>query len=162
MSVPKIRVLFVCMGNICRSPTAHGVFRQKVANKGLGDVIEIDSAGTHAYHIGKKPDTRSIDKAWEHSIQIDDLRARQVVPNDFKTFDYILAMDQENYSALRIITPAGFEDRLHLFLEYSKKKRPKEVPDPYFGGAKGFKIVFDLVDKASDGLLEHIISHDLS
>ena len=156
------------MGNICRSPTAHGVFRQKVAERQLADHISVDSAGTHAYHIGKQPDSRSIEKAWDHGIQIEDLRARQVIPDDFKTFDYILAMDQENYSALRIITPEGCADKLHFFLAYSKKSKlplkrtPKEVPDPYFGGAKGFQIVFDLVDKASDGLLAHILTHDLA
>ncbi len=161
MSTQKIKVLFVCMGNICRSPTAHGVFRAMVRSQGLEQFIEVDSAGTHAYHVGQIPDKRSIDKAHEKGVDITDLRARQVVPNDFKIFDYILAMDKENRSALKIIAPADGLDRLHLFLNFAKKKRPIEVPDPYYGGLKGFDTVYKLVEQASYGLLEHIRTNDL-
>jgi len=158
----KIKVLFVCMGNICRSPTAHGVFRSMVAEQGLAELIEVDSAGTHAYHVGQPPDRRSAKKALEFGIDIADLRARQAVPNDFKEFDYVLAMDHENYSALRIISPTPYRDRLHLFLTFTKaKKVPKEVPDPYYGGSNGFDIVYSLVEQASIGLLDHIKKHDL-
>lgn len=151
-----VKVLFVCMGNICRSPTAHGVFRDLVRKEGLEDRIEIDSAGTHAYHVGNEPDQRAQATARARGLDLSDLRARQVAPEDFATYDYILAMDEENYAILEQQCPAGQEHRLRLFLEFAPEQGVSEVPDPYYGGARGFEYVFDLVDAASLRLLEDI------
>jgi protein-tyrosine phosphatase len=144
------------MGNICRSPTAHGVFRELVRREGLADRVEIDSAGTHAYHVGNEPDRRAQATANARGIDLSDLRARQVSQEDFLTYDYILAMDEENHAILREQCPAGEEHRLSLFLAHAPDKGVREVPDPYYGGPKGFEYVFDLVEAASQGLLEDI------
>lgn len=152
----KISVLFVCMGNICRSPTAHGVFRQLVRAEGLDDRVEIDSAGTHAYHVGNPPDQRAQATAITRGIDLSDLRARQVSAADFETYDYILAMDQDNYAILRSQCPPEQAHRLHMFLDFAPEQGVREVPDPYYGGARGFDQVFDLVEAASRGLLEDI------
>lgn len=144
------------MGNICRSPTAHGVFRQLVIEEQLTDFIEIDSAGTHAYHVGNPPDSRAQQTARSRGIDLSDLTARQVKSHDFELFDYVLAMDHDNFHGLRAICPAGKEDRLHMFLDFAPALKVKEVPDPYYGGASGFEKVFDMVDEASRGLLEDI------
>lgn len=152
----KIRVLFICMGNICRSPTAHGVFRELVKHEGLDNRIEIDSAGTHAYHVGKRPDQRSQQTARTHGIDLSDLRARQVAVDDFHAYDYIVAMDQDNYMALSQICPDGLHDKMYLLMDFAPEMRTREVPDPYYGGASGFERVFDLVDVAARGLLEEL------
>lgn len=152
----KVNVLFVCMGNICRSPTAHGVFRQLVQETGLQAHIDIDSAGTHAYHIGEQPDNRAQQTARERGIDLSDLRARQVVQDDFKHYDYILAMDEHNHMMLRRDAPAELRDKIYLFLEFAPQLKETEVPDPYYGGAQGFEHVFDLVEQASRGLLSDI------
>jgi len=152
----QVRVLFVCMGNICRSPTAHGVFRDLVRKEGLQERIEIDSAGTHAYHVGNEPDQRAQATAQARGIDLSDLRARQVTADDFIDYDYILAMDEENHDILRALCPRGEEGRLRLFLEFAPGQGVREVPDPYYGGAQGFERVFDLVDAASRGLLKDI------
>lgn len=152
----QVKVLFVCMGNICRSPTAHALFRQLVEDEGLEQAIKIDSAGTHAYHVGEAPDRRSAAKALSMGIDMSDLRARQAVPEDFYEFDYVLAMDADNYANLQAICPAGYESRLGMFLDFAKEYSTNEVPDPYYGGASGFDHVFDLVDSGSRGLLEDI------
>ena len=149
------RVLFVCMGNICRSPTAEGVFRHKVAAAGLEDRIEIDSAGTHAYHVGNPPDPRAQNAARKRGIDLSDLRARKVTPEDFRRFDYVIAMDASNHDDLRAICPPGYEDRLHMFLDFGHGDA-SEVPDPYYGSGNGFEIVLDLIEDASEGLLQHI------
>jgi len=151
-----VKVLFVCMGNICRSPTAHGVFRDLVRKEGLQERIEIDSAGTHAYHVGNEPDQRAQATAQARGIDLSDLRARQVTGDDFVNYDYILAMDEENHDILRELCPRGEEGRLRLFLEFAPWQGVREVPDPYYGGAQGFEHVFDLVDAASRGLLKDI------
>jgi len=157
----KIRVLFVCMGNICRSPTAHGVFRHLVAQQGLTHLIEIDSAGTHAYHVGEPPDRRAQSTATARGIELADLRARRVAASDFEQFDYILAMDRDNYEILLSDCPAEAQAKVYLFLEFAPEVGHKEVPDPYYGGQKGFERVFDMVEAAARGLLADIESRFL-
>jgi protein-tyrosine phosphatase len=152
----KVRVLFVCMGNICRSPTAHGVFRKRVEEAGLIEHIEIDSAGTHAYHVGEPPDKRAQETARRRGIALEDLRARRAVAADLAEFDYVLAMDQENYLALMEICPLGLRDKVQLFMDFAPHMRTREVPDPYYGGPTGFERVFDLVEAAAAGLLDEI------
>ncbi len=146
-------VLFICMGNICRSPTAEGVFRAQVEAAGLGDQFEIDSAGTHGYHVGAPPDERSQEHARRRGYELGGLRARQLVAADFERFDLLLAMDEENLArAARLATPAQRE-RLQLFMQYAPGLG-RAVPDPYYGGPEGFEQVLDLVEAASAGLLE--------
>ena len=152
----KIDVLFCCMGNICRSPTAQGVFRAMVETEGLSDWISTDSAGTIDYHIGGKADRRARETALKRGVDLDDLRARQVHVQDFDRFDYVIAMDRSNYDDLMALCPPGAEERLHLFLDFAPDLPVREVPDPYYGGAAGFERVFDLVEEASRGLLQHI------
>jgi len=152
----NIRVLFVCMGNICRSPLAHGLFEHLVKKEGLDTLIEVDSAGTHAYHVGEAPDPRSQDTARQRGIDISGQRARKVCVADFEEFDYVLAMDRDNYAILESICPAGHEDKLHLFLDFAPELPESEVPDPYYGGRSGFDRVFDLVEAAAHGLLAEI------
>jgi protein-tyrosine phosphatase len=154
----SISVLFVCMGNICRSPTAHGIFRRLVEQEGLADHILIDSAGTHAYHIGKPPDERAQATALKRGFDLSDLRARQAAAADFEEYDYVLAMDRENHEILASLCPAGYEERLSLFLAYAPDLGIQEVPDPYWGGEQGFEQVFDMLEAASLGLLEEIRS----
>jgi protein-tyrosine phosphatase len=144
------------MGNICRSPTAHGVFRKMVFDEGLTEHIEIDSAGTHAYHVGNPPDRRAQQTADSRGIDLSDLRARQARSEDFTEFDYVIAMDQDNYHSLMSICPVGHEDRIHMFMDFAPSMRSREVPDPYYGGPEGFEKVFDMVDAASKGLLADI------
>lgn len=144
------------MGNICRSPTAHGVFQKIIQQEGLTDRIGIDSAGTYAYHVGKKPDSRAIASASKRGYELSKLRARKVTDEDFEKFDYILAMDEENLADLLVQSNEEHIDKIKLFLEFSKKTQSLEVPDPYYGGAQGFEVVLDLVEEASNGLLAHI------
>ena len=151
-----MRVLFVCMGNICRSPTAEGVFRHLVEQQGLAEKIIIDSAGTHDYHIGNPPDARSQAAAARRGYDLGSLRARQIVAGDFTKFDYVLAMDDANLHLLQQQCPDEYRNRLKLFLEFAEGCRLREVPDPYYGGAQGFTQVLDLVESAARGLLEHI------
>ncbi|UCH52666.1 MAG: low molecular weight phosphotyrosine protein phosphatase [Pseudomonadota bacterium] len=150
-----VRVLFVCLGNICRSPTAEGVFRKLVLESGLQEHIEIDSAGTHAYHIGKPPDARAQSAARQRGVDLSALRGRQAMPVDFERFDYILAMDSENLEHLLEICPVHYAPKVRLFMEYAPHW-PPEVPDPYFGGAAGFDRVLDMIEQAAAGLLESI------
>ncbi|VAW44336.1 Low molecular weight protein tyrosine phosphatase [hydrothermal vent metagenome] len=157
----KVSVLFVCLGNICRSPTAHGIFRHLVKSEGLEELIEIDSAGTAAFHIGKSPDTRSTRVAKERGIDMSDLRARQVDLGDFYQYDYVLAMDEANFFNLKEMALPEHYDRIKLFLEFASDYDEIEVPDPYYGGAQGFDHVFDLVESASRGLLQHIRQKNL-
>lgn len=146
------RVLFVCLGNICRSPTAEGVFRQLVNERGLAELIEVDSCGTSDWHVDSKPDERAAETAARRGYDIGALRGRQVQEVDFETFDYILAMDSENLKDLEAICPAGFRGHLGLFLEFAKGA-PRDVPDPYYGGEAGFDDVLDLIESASFGLM---------
>jgi protein-tyrosine phosphatase len=157
----KVSVLFVCLGNICRSPTAHAVFRKLVEDSGLAAEIEIDSAGTAAYHVGKHPDTRSMEVARGRGIEMLDLRARKVDFGDFYAYDYILAMDDENFYNLKELALPEHHEKIQMFLDYSDEFSEREVPDPYYGGAQGFEHVFDLVDSASKGLLNHIRQNHL-
>ena len=149
----KTSVLFICMGNICRSPTAEGVFRHMVEEGGLGDHIEIDSAGTHAYHINEPPDRRASAAAERRGYTLTEIRARRVVDTDFERFDYIIAMDRDNVQRLVEQADAEHHDKIRLFLEFANAQED-EVPDPYYGGAAGFERVLDLVEDASRGLLE--------
>ena len=150
-----MRVLFVCMGNICRSPTAEGVFRRALHAK--GDLsIEIDSAGTHAYHVGEPPDRRAVAAAQRRGIDLSGLRARTVVDDDFERFDLILAMDRDNLDLLHRRAPAHFHERIKLVMEFAPDAYTREVPDPYYGGTKGFEEVLDLLEQASRGLLREL------
>jgi protein-tyrosine phosphatase len=149
----RVKVLFVCMGNICRSPTAHGVFRHLVQEAGLVQQIEIDSAGTHAYHIGNPPDVRSAATAKKRGIDLSDLRARKVDLGDLYLYDYVLAMDSDNHRILMAMAPNEVKHKIRLFLEFAPQWGKREVPDPYYGGEDGFEHVFDLVQAASEGLL---------
>jgi protein-tyrosine phosphatase len=151
-----VRVLFVCLGNICRSPTAEGVFRAVVAREGLQDAIEVASAGTADYHVGKPADKRARAAALARGVSLDAHRGRQVAVEDFSRFDYILAMDRENLSALLARCPARHRDRVRLFLEFAPESGAAEVPDPYYGGPDGFEHVLDLCEVASRGLIADI------
>ena len=152
------RVLFVCLGNICRSPTAHGVFRTIVRQADLSARIAIDSAGTGAWHAGSAPDKRAAKAALVRGYDISDLRARQVRPRDFEEFNYILAMDHDNLAELQQQQPANFNGHLGLFLDFCRDASLREVPDPYYGGTQGFETVLDLVEDAAAGLLDHLRS----
>lgn len=151
-----VKVLFVCMGNICRSPTAEGVFRAAVERAGLHDRIETDSAGTHAYHVGASPDERAQSAARRRGVDLSSLRGRKATRVDFENFDYVLAMDRENYQNLLGICPPGRETRLRLFMEFAPQRPEREVPDPYYGGEAGFDRVLDMIEEAADGLLNHL------
>ena len=146
------------MGNICRSPTAEGVFRQLVARQNLGEQIRCDSAGTHDYHIGNPPDERAQQHARSRGYDLSTLRARQVTKTDFAEFDYVLAMDCANLLALQRRCPERHLQRVQLFLTYAEGLSDKEVPDPYYGGEQGFETVLDMVENAAAGLLRHIRS----
>jgi protein-tyrosine phosphatase len=151
---PQISILFVCMGNICRSPTAEGVFRHHVREAGLHDAILTDSAGTHAYHVGEPADRRAQAAAARRGFSLVDIRARKVTDDDFVNFDYILAMDEDNLVVLKDRAPDELHGKVRLFLEFAESRHEKEVPDPYYGGSAGFERVLDLVEEASQGLLE--------
>lgn len=153
-----LRVLFVCLGNICRSPTAHGVLLKKLQERGLDGQVEVDSAGTAAWHTGKAPDSRSQSAAAERGYDLSALRARQVMADDFHTFDYVLAMDNENLANLQRMVPrAGVRQAPALFLKtFGRRFTEAEVPDPYYGGDDGFGHVLDLVEDACEGLLDDI------
>ncbi len=152
-----MRILFVCMGNYCRSPTAEGVFRATVRERAPGLALEIDSAGTHDYHVGKAPDPRSVEAAARRGIDLTGLRARQVVDADFERFDYIIAMDRENRAELLGRSPPQARGRVRLFMEFADRPDVPEVPDPYYGGPGGFELVLDLVEEASIGLLTYVL-----
>ena len=151
-----IRVLLVCLGNICRSPTAEVVFRSKVEKGGLDGCVEIVSCGTAGYHIGESPDLRSQAAAKARGYDMSALRGRQVQDGDFEYFDFILAMDESNLSELRRRCPKQYIETLGLFLTYANNYQETEVPDPYYGGEKGFSHVLDLVEDASVGFVEVI------
>ena len=157
----KVKVLFVCMGNICRSPTAEAVFRARVQEANLEQSVHIDSAGTHNCHIGDPPDARTQRAARQRGYDMSNLRGRQVEAGDFLRFDYILAMDEANLENLRQLRPRDAQSHLGLFLEFAERYREREVPDPYFGGADGFERVLDMVEDAANGLLQHIRQHHL-
>lgn len=141
------------MGNICRSPTAEGMFASIVSQRNLTDFFEIDSAGTHAYHVGDAPDLRAQKAARERGIELNHLRARKVEYADFEKFDYVLAMDDENYAVLIQHCPAALHHKIRHFLDFAPHLIEREVPDPYYGGSYGFERVLDLVEQASEGFL---------
>jgi protein-tyrosine phosphatase len=152
----KTRVLFVCMGNICRSPTAEAVFKRCVQSAGLAEQIESDSAGTHDYHVGEAPDLRAQAVASRRGYDMGDLRARQIRRDDFDAFDYVLAMDEVNLRRLERLCPQQHARKLKLFLEFGDDPSQREVPDPYYGNDQGFERVLDMVERAAQGLLRHL------
>jgi len=157
----KIKVLFVCMGNICRSPTAEGVFSRLVKERELEDFFVIDSAGTHAYHVGEAPDLRSQRAALDRGIDLTSIRARKVVFGDFEVFDFLLAMDDNNYATLIDACPAHYQYKVRYFLDYAPHVKVREVPDPYYGGAYGFERVLDLIEEAANGFLDDLLATGL-
>lgn len=152
----KRSVLVVCTGNICRSPTAEGVLREKAKQRGLADRIQVASAGTHDYHVGEAPDARAIRHATQRGYDLSRQRARQVSRDDFAAFDYILAMDRSHLRLLRSIAPADARARVALYLDTSAASRGQDVPDPYYGGPEGFERVLDMVEEAADRWLDAI------
>lgn len=150
-----MRVLFVCLGNICRSPTAEGVFRRELAAAGLAHRVEVDSCGIAGWHVGKAPDARSTAAARRRGIDLSDLRARQLAPDDYQRFDYLLAMDHDNLAALQAQQPAACRAHVGLFLDFAGHS-DRAVPDPYYGGEQGFEEVLDLVEAASRGLVDEL------
>jgi protein-tyrosine phosphatase len=145
------------MGNICRSPTAEGVFRRLAAERAPGVELEVDSAGTHDYHVGDPPDPRSIAAAARRGVDLRQLRARSVRDEDFERFDLIIAMDRLNRETLLERSPAPFRERIRLFMEFAGDSEVEDVPDPYYGGAPGFERVLDLAEEAAAGLLEEVL-----
>ena len=159
MSRP-VRVLFVCLGNICRSPVAEGVFRQKVREAGLESFIEMDSAGTGAWHVGNPPDRRMTATARSRGVDISLQRARQFVDTDLADFDHILAMDRSNlHDILYLDTGGDFGQRVTLFRQWDPEPENYEVPDPYYGGEEGFETVFEIVDRTAEALLHGLVAH---
>ena len=157
--VNKIRVLMVCLGNICRSPTAEAMLRKKVHEAGLDGRIEVDSAGTADYHVDSPPDRRAVAHGERRGLAMKNLRGRQVGRDDFDRFDFILAMDEDNLADLRRIRPPGARARVALLLSYAPHAGAREVPDPYYGGPDGFETVLDLVDAAADGFIAATLSN---
>jgi protein-tyrosine phosphatase len=153
MNVPAFAVTFVCMGNICRSPTAHGVFRQKVAQSGRSDQVQVDSAGTHGYHTGAPPDARSQQHAARRGYDLSDLRARQIETLDFEQADLLLVMDWDNLARTRALCPPQHLHKVRRLTEFCQRLSSPVVPDPYSGGETGFARVLDLIEDACDGLL---------
>jgi len=154
----SLSVLFVCMGNICRSPSAEGVARKLLTDRGLAKRIRFDSAGTHAYHVGEAPDERAIAAARQRGIDISGIKARKVSTDDFHRCDYILAMDADNLHQLQILQPPDSRAELALMLRYSDIDPDGVVPDPYYGGGSGFERVLDLLEEARTGLLDHLLA----
>ena len=150
------KILFVCMGNICRSPTAEGAFRRELSKRAPSLSISVDSAGTHAYHIGAPPDHRAQRAAEARGIDLSEQRARKVGEQDFAEFDLVLAMDELNVEILRELCPPEYHERIKLFLDYAPHLGRRDVPDPYYGGANGFELVLDLVEDASAALLTQL------
>ncbi len=150
------KVLFVCLGNICRSPTAEAVFTQYVKKAGLSEFVAVDSAGTGGYHVGEPPDKRAVKIAAKRGYDLSQLRARKFEIQDFELFDTILAMDNSNYSDLYRLADAAQRKKLRLFLDYHPDPDWSDVPDPYYGGAEGFEQVLDLCEEASKYLLENL------
>jgi protein-tyrosine phosphatase len=149
------------MGNICRSPTAEGIFRKLVADAGIGEHLHIDSAGTLDYHTGEPPDSRAQETGRQRGIDLSPLRARQVRVDDYERFHYVVAMDFDNARYLQRQCPKRYQDRLHLMMDFAEGRSEREVPDPYYGGDEGFNRVFDMVTEAAQGLLAQIRAEHL-
>ena len=147
------RILFVCTGNICRSPTAEGVVKIIIKNNGMDSLIKVDSAGTHGYHIGEPPDPRTCEAALRRGIDLSGYRARKVVPEDFERFDLLLAMDRDNLALLQRGARPEYQAKLGLFMNYASRFDAEEVPDPYYGGEQGFELVLDMIEDAGQGLI---------
>lgn len=156
MDSKVIKVLFVCTGNICRSPTADGVFADKVSKAGLSDEITVDSCGLSAYHVGELPDPRSREMAQSRGYDLSQIRSRKIKPADYAQFDYILAMDDGHLRDMRRQAPSESQQKIELFLDYHPKLSGQSVPDPYYGGANGFTHVFDMIEETCDRLLTHL------
>ena len=156
MSGNKFGVLFVCTGNICRSPTAEAIFRRLAADAGMAEAVTADSAGTHGYHVGEPPDPRSQKAAAKRGYDLSALRARTIEDADFQRFDLILAMDQEHYATLSRIAGAAAGRKLKLMMSYARRFKERDVPDPYYGGPQGFERVLDMLEDAAKGLLESL------
>lgn len=155
-----VRVLFVCMGNICRSPLAEGVFRHLAEEAGLlgeSSGLEADSAGTTGFHVGETPDSRAVAAAWARGLDISGQRARQVERADFERFDYVIALDRDNLARLERLAPTGGEERLSLLMSHAPKPTLDEVPDPYYGGPEGFERCLDLIEAGAKGLLARLL-----
>ncbi len=152
-----VSVLFVCTGNICRSPTAEGIFRKLAADAGLGDAIVADSAGTHGYHVGEPPDARAQAAAAKRGYDLSALRARRFERGDFHRFDVILTMDRDHHSILARLAPPDDGHKLRMMMSYARRFREEEVPDPYYGGPQGFDLVLDMLEDASQGLLDALV-----
>ncbi len=150
-----VRVLFVCLGNICRSPLAQGVFENVLRRDGLEDEVFVDSAGTGSWHVGSPPDERAQRSASLRGVDLGSQRARRITPDDCRSFDYVLTMDEENYRAVDALCREGRAE-VRPFLDYAPERDETEVPDPFYGGREGFDYVLDLVEMASEGLLEDI------
>lgn len=157
----KVKVLFVCMGNICRSPLAHGLFEHRVSQAGRNAEVAIDSAGTHAYHVGERPDPRSQQTALKYGFDLSQQRARKVAADDFAKFDYVLAMDRDNHALLNAQCPDEHRHKVRLFLDFAPHLSEREVPDPYYGGPEGFEHVYRLIDAAAEGLMADIEARHL-
>lgn len=155
-----VRVLFVCMGNICRSPTAHAIFLKRIEEAGLGDRIVVDSCGTGGWHIGDPPDPRATEAGARRGYDLSPLRAGLIRPGDMDAFDYVLVMDRDNLARSSELNPDG-RTQPELFLTYASDSPVDEVPDPYYGDGDRFEQVLDLIESACDGLLEHIREHRL-
>jgi protein-tyrosine phosphatase len=154
------RILFVCLGNICRSPMAEGVFRRLVAERGLSDSFEIDSAGIGEWHVGQAPDKRAQEAALRRGIDISAQSARQLRADDFSRFDLILAMDASNHGDLRQLSPKHVHGKIRYFLDFAPQTGTRDVPDPFFGEAEGFDHALDLIETAAKGLLEALVLKD--
>ncbi len=152
----EVKVLFVCMGNICRSPTAQGVLEQRLAAAGLQERVYVDSAGTHGFHQGAPADARARQAAARRGIELGEQKSRRITEEDFAEFDYVIAMDHANLSTLRERCPPEYAHKLSLMLQFLPDAPGEEVPDPYYGGSNGFERVLDLVEQAADGLLEDL------
>jgi protein-tyrosine phosphatase len=153
-----MRILFVCMGNICRSPTAEGVFRRALLERAPQLQVHVDSAGTHDYHIGEAPDARARSAASRRGIDISQLRARQIAPQDFERFDLVLVMDEDNLRELKARSQRQYHDRIRLFMEFAPNSPRRAVPDPYYGGEQSFEDVLDLLEEAANGLIDELLA----